>query len=288
MAGTRIPSASGRMMGLFGAGDPIADRLVLLCHPTPGSASFDPDPVLTERWGVHLAAIDRPGYGATDPFDEPEHASMREVVEDLAAFIGDTMRTADTISKADYTTVGLIGWGTGAAVAASLAERHPERIDRLAIVSAPAERDISKAARRALIAPHSVEALHVSPSDPAFDSWLGLRNRLDRMIDEAFRQGKTGIEADRYLMSDASWSRELGTIQADTALFYGADDDFADEDDAAWWQQHIPGARLHMAPRAGHLVLATEWEAILSHVAPSHGNVAKDERDHGTPLLPKL
>ncbi|MGN6742350.1 MAG: alpha/beta fold hydrolase [Amnibacterium sp.] len=288
MAGTRIRAASGRMMGLFGTGDPLADRLVLLCHPTPGSATFDPDPVLTDRGGVHLAAIDRPGYGSTDPFEEPEQASMREVVEDLAAFIGDTMRTADKISKADYTKVGLIGWGTGAAVAASLAERHPERIDRLAIVSAPGERDVAKAARRALIAPQSIEALHVEPDDPALSAFLGLRNRLDRMVGEAYVQGKAGIEADRYLMADASWSRELGAIHADTALFYGAQDAFADEDDAAWWQQHIPGAHLHLAPRAGHLVLVTEWEAILAHVAPEHGHIAKEHRDHGRPVLPKL
>jgi pimeloyl-ACP methyl ester carboxylesterase len=288
VAGTRIRAASGRMMGLFGAGDPIADRLVLMCHPTPGSATFDPDPVVTERWGLHLAAIDRPGYGATDPFDDPAEASMREVVEDLASFLQETMRTADRVSNADFTKVGLIGWGTGAAVAASLAERHPERIDRLAIVSAPAERDIPKAARRALIAPQSIEALHVETADPALESRLGLRNRLERMIDEAYRQGKAGIEADRYLMADASWSRELGSIRAETALFYGQQDAFADGDDAGWWRQQIPGARLHLTPGAGHLVLATEWEAILQHVAPGHGDIAEEQRDHGRPTLPRL
>ncbi|HEY8319169.1 MAG TPA: alpha/beta hydrolase [Amnibacterium sp.] len=288
MAGTRIRAASGRMMGLFGTGDPIADRLVLMCHPTPGSGSFDPDPTVTSRWGVHLAGLDRPGYGATDALDDPADASMRELVEDLASFIEYTMKTADTISKADYTQVGLIGWGTGAAVAASLAERHPERIDRLAIVSAPAERDIPKAARRALIAPHSIEALHVDPADPALDSRLGLRNRLERMVDEAYLQGKAGIEADRYLMADASWSRDLGAIRAKTALFFGEQDSFADGDDAAWWQQQIPGATLSLSPRAGHLVLATEWEAILQHVAPNHGDVAEDQRDHGHPVMPRL
>jgi pimeloyl-ACP methyl ester carboxylesterase len=288
MAGTRVPVASGRMLGLFGAGDPLADRLVLMCHPTPGSATFDPDPLVTDRWGVHLAAVDRLGYGASDALADPSTASMRELVDDIAAFLGDTMRTADRISGSDMAQVGVIGWGTGAAVAAALAERHPERVDKLAIVSAPGERDIPKAARRALIAPQSIEALHVDPSDPALDSRLGLRNRLDRMIGEAYRQGKAGIEADRYLMSDAAWSRELGSIRADTALFYGRQDTFADGDAAAWWQQRIPGARLHVAPRSGHLVLATEWEAILQHVAPNHGSIAEENRDHGTPRLPQL
>jgi pimeloyl-ACP methyl ester carboxylesterase len=288
MAGTRIRGASGRMMGLSTGGDPIADRLVILCHPTPGCAAFDPDPIVTSRWGVHLAGLDRPGYGASDPLEDPSQASMTELVDDLAAFITDTMRTADRISKADYTQVGLIGWGTGAAVAAALAERHPERIDRLAIVSAPGERDVRKAARRALIAPHSLEALHIDPADPALGSRLGLRNRLERMIDEAYRSGKAGIEADRHLMSDASWSRDLGAIRADTALFYGARDGFADEDDAAWWQEHVPTAKLHLAPRSGPLVLATEWEAILAHVAPNHGNIAEENRDHGEPRLPRL
>ncbi|HEV7623120.1 MAG TPA: alpha/beta hydrolase [Amnibacterium sp.] len=288
MAGTRIRGASGRMMGLSTGGDPIADRLVLLCHPTPGSASFDPDPIVTGRWGLHLVALDRPGYGASDPLEDPSQASMRELVEDIAAFLTDTMRTADRISQAEFTQVGLIGWGTGAAVAAAVAERHPERVDRLAIVSAPGERDVRKAARRALIAPQALEALHVDPADPALESRLGLRNRLERMITEAYRSGKAGIEADRYLMSDASWSRDLGAIRADTALFYGARDGFADEDDAAWWLEHVPNARLNLSPRSGHLVLATEWEAILEHVAPNHGSIAKESRDHGEPRLPQL
>jgi pimeloyl-ACP methyl ester carboxylesterase len=288
VANTRVPSRSGRWLGYFGTGDPLADRLVLLCHPTPGCATFDPDPLVTDRWGVHLVALDRAGYGASDPLQDPAEASMTECADELARFIDQAAKEAGRVSSADFSSVGVIGWGAGGAVAAALAERHPEQVDRLALVGTPAPRDVRKTARRAMIAPRSVEALHIGADDPDLDARLGLRSRLDRMIDEAFRQGKAGIETDRHLMSDAAWSRNLGTIRAETALFYGDRDAAADETDGRWYQRRIRGAGLHMAAGSGPLVIAAAWEAILAHVAPDHGSVPREHRDHGQPRLPRL
>jgi pimeloyl-ACP methyl ester carboxylesterase len=288
VANTRVPSPSGRWLGFFGTGDPLADRLVVLCHPTPGCATFDPDPLITDRWGVHLVGLDRPGYGASDPLDDPSESSMVERAEELARFIEQAAKEAGRVSSADFSSVGVVGWGAGGAVAAALAERHPEHVDRLALVGTPAPRDVRKTARRAMIAPASREALHVQAGDPDLDGRLGLGNRLDRMIEEAFRQGKAGIEADRHLMADAAWSRKLGTIRADTALFYGALDPGADESDGRWFQRHIRGARLNVAAGSGPLVIAAEWEAILAHVAPDHGSIPGEHRDSGQPRLPRL
>ncbi|MDQ1530457.1 MAG: hypothetical protein QOE37_562 [Microbacteriaceae bacterium] len=288
MANTRIPSPSGRSLGFFGTGDPLADRLVLLCHPTPGCATFDPDPIVTERWGVHLVALDRPGYGASDPLEDPSGASMVERADELGWFIEQVAKQAGRVSSADFSSIGVIGWGTGGAVAAALAERHPTHVDRLALVGTPGPRDVRKTARRAIIAPRSIGALHVAPDDPDLAGRLGLRNRLDRMLDEAFRQGKAGIEADRYLMADAAWSRNLRSIRADTALFYGARDPGADETDARWFQHRIHGARISLAEDSGPLVIATQWEAILAHVAPDHGSIPAQHRDQGLPRLPRV
>lgn len=288
MANTRIPGPGGRRLGFFGTGDPSANRLVLLCHPTPGCASFDPDPLVTDRWGVHLVALDRPGYGSSDPLDDPSAASMVERADELASFIEQAANEAGKASPADFSSIGVIGWGTGGAVAAALAERHPDHVDRLALVATPAPRDVRKTARRAIIAPHSLEALHVAPDDPDLDRRMGLRNRTERMLEEAFRQGKAGVEADRYLMADASWSRDLGRIRTATALFYGGRDPVADESDARWFQHRIAGSTLHVEPDSGPLVLATAWEAVLAHVAPDHGSLPEERRDHGAPRLPQL
>ena len=54
----------GRHVGVTGLGDPEADRLVLMCHPSPGAGGFDPDPPATSTAGVRIITLDRPGYGS--------------------------------------------------------------------------------------------------------------------------------------------------------------------------------------------------------------------------------
>ncbi|WKK72245.1 hypothetical protein Q0F99_04400 [Rathayibacter oskolensis] len=51
MANHRFELRSGRGIGVSAAGDPIADRLVVFCHPTPGAGGFDPDPLVTGPGG---------------------------------------------------------------------------------------------------------------------------------------------------------------------------------------------------------------------------------------------
>ena len=289
MADVHATLPDGRTVGLNAFGDPMADRLAVICHPTPGSSAFDPDPVVTNRWGVHLIGLDRPGYGGSQPMPAGSHHSLSERSDDVADFIARDERNADRISNTDMKHCGVIGWGTGAIVAASLAVRHPDLVDRLALVSPPAPSKAEKFARRTFAIRDGRTALHIAEDDPAFARHLGLDRRLDRMIDEAFAHGDAGIDGDRSLLANTSWVSGLSDLSAEVLVLSGADDPAIDAEDLRWWRRHLPGkARFRTLDGSASLTIADAWETVLAHVAPAHGHVPEEERDHGAPLLPDI
>ncbi|MGT2425038.1 alpha/beta fold hydrolase [Amnibacterium kyonggiense] len=287
MASVRTVLPSGREVGVSTFGDPMADRLVVICHPTPGASAFDPDPTLTGRWGLRLVGLDRPGYGSTDAVSPDQQVPLAAHVDDVAAFIEADERNADRISNADLENCGVIGWGAGAVVAAALAVRHPELVDRLVLVSPLAPRAAQTAAGRTLSAADGWSALGIADDDPALDRHLGLDRRLDRMVDAAFEQGDAGLVGDRRLFAETAWTRELADVRAECLVIVGDAEPTADAEDVAWWREHLPAAaRVQEVAGSSALAIADAWEAVLAHVAPAHGHIVERERDRGAPRLP--
>ena len=68
MADRTFTLRSGRVVGLSAFGDSDAERLVVFCHPAPGSSMFDPDPDASAERSAHIVALDRPGYGSSEPW----------------------------------------------------------------------------------------------------------------------------------------------------------------------------------------------------------------------------
>lgn len=67
MTTRRLPVGHGRVMTLDDAGDPAGVPLLYL-HGTPDSRLARPaDDAVAARAGVRLLALDRPGYGGSDP-----------------------------------------------------------------------------------------------------------------------------------------------------------------------------------------------------------------------------
>lgn len=289
MANHRFELRSGRGIGVSAAGDPVADRLVVFCHPTPGAGGFDPDPTITGPWGLHLLILDRPGYGASDPVDEKD-ARVQDRADDLAEYLRRSERTARAVAGADFGSVGVVGWGSGGVFALSLAARHPDLVDRLAIVGTPAppqagalvrptqaweRREILPGEGVAAIAsslPEGVpglETLGVDRADPVLASHGGLRNRLQRMLGEGWRQGPGGAATDLAALRDGSWADELDRVTASTLIVHGDADPVAGAEDGRWYRGRLADARTATVDGAGRLALVREWRRILDHVAPS-------------------
>lgn len=269
MANHLFELPGGRKIGVSAAGDPLARRLVVLCHPTPGAGGFDPDPLVTDRWGVHLLSIDRPGYGASEPLGEHESSSYEARADDIAAFISSSERTAQSVSGTDFGKIGVVGWQSGGLTALWLAARHPHLVDRLALIDTPSPENPLPIEPGG---PLTLAQLGIADGDPVLDR-PGLRNRLGRMLDEASMQGDTGLRADLDAQKDAISDETLGRITAVTKLIYGDGARPSVDADGHWFRNRISNSTSVTVRNGGTLSIVTQWEHILEHVAPNHGGL---------------
>ena len=264
-------------------------RVVVLCHSAPGSGCFDPDPVETRARNVRLLAVDRPGFGGSQPRAAGEWATVSSAADDLAA----------VLDSLNVERVGVAGWSAGGRVALALAARRPDLVDRLVVLGTPApdgevhpvereQRDeldrlralTPEAAHAQLRArldpvvpgdPHSDEALWLLGAGPADEAALlapGARLRLGEMLRAAFVQGPGGLAADIAGYRLQPWGFEPEAVGAKTLLLYGSRDPVADPRHGRWWQSRLGDARLEVAPGAGHLLVMPMWGRVLAHLVP--------------------
>jgi RNA polymerase sigma-70 factor (ECF subfamily) len=103
-------------------------KTVVWCHGAPGAGNFDPDPAATRARDVTLIGVDRPGYGGSDPMAGGQWCTVGRAADDLA----------EVLRRRGDGPAGVVGWSSGGRVAMALAARHPELVDRVAVVATPA------------------------------------------------------------------------------------------------------------------------------------------------------
>lgn len=301
MADRLVTLRDGRRIGLTAFGDPIAERVVLFCHPAPGAGGFDPDPAVTSAWGVHLVSVDRPGYGASTALADERRPSIGRWADDLAEYIEFVIEQARETGNTPLHRVGVVGWSAGGRVALALAAKHRGLVDRVSVVATPAPdsavrwipEQLAETGRELLAQPlpqakqrlremlqaqvpggtPGVELLADGEADLALLERPGLRGRLQRMLDHAYDQGTVGVADDLLSYLPEDWGFDLDEVRAPVQLVYGAKDPIAPSAHGRWYRRHLHNAPTHLTvvPRAGHLVVAPAWERILQHVDPQHG-----------------
>jgi len=276
----RAVEIDGITLGLSAYGDPLADRVVLLLHPTPGASVFDPDPLLTGRWGLHLLAVDRPGYGASPPLPAGRPPSVAGFADTVADLLRRSERVADEQTPSTFGAVGAVGWGTGGIYALALAARHPDLVDRLALVDTP--RPVVPGPWRTR--PLSLEGLRISDDDPEL-RLPGVRDRVEAMLGEAGLQGDVGVRTDAAAVGSADWADDAARVRADTLVVRGERDLLVEAEDVRWFEHHLTHVRSRTVPESGMLAIVSCWEEILEHVAPRHGRLQESLRDTGDPLI---
>jgi len=184
-------------------------------------------------------------------------------------------------------------------VALALAARHPDLVDRLVVIAAPAPydavpwtppggigeietlRELGVGEARSRLAryfkrfvppdgnpPDAIELLTSSPADDEVLARHDVRGRLIEMLNVAFASGAGGPadELTGYLLKP--WGFGPADIQAKTLLLYGAKDPVAGSRHGSWWQRHLPNARVEVSPGRGSLAVVPLWGRALSHCAP--------------------
>ena len=156
---------SGAVVGVSSAGKPFSRRLVVLCQPFEFGGAFDPQPLTTNSFDLHIFVIDpvRPDAEVTTDelaFTPEMHANL------ILEYMQYVLHTARAVTGVDYGHIGVIGWGTGCKTAASLIEQGSTLIDRAALVQPNM--------------PLSEEILQAATANHA----TGMRGRVQRAIEE--------------------------------------------------------------------------------------------------------
>lgn len=303
MANLTFALRSGRQVGVTTFGDADAERIVVFCHAAPGSSVFDPDPDESANRDVHIVALDRPGYGSSDPWPAGQWPSIAQAADDIAEYLRALIVTETPLSGPGHRTVGVAGWSAGGRVALALAARHPALVDRVAIVATPApnehvqwidrplqaeaerlgqlpageaQRELSDMLRGQLDAVRAAESEGDVPAELVGAGTVdeevlgrpGVRDRLGRSLRDAYRQGAGGVAADILSYTARPWGFDPAEVRAKTLIVGGQADPIAGNAHAAWYRRAVPGARMEMVPGAGHLVIVPAWGRVLSHLAP--------------------
>jgi pimeloyl-ACP methyl ester carboxylesterase len=299
---TLVALPGGRTLALDDVGDPSGTP-VLYLHGTPDARlARHPDDGLATAAGVRLLAVDRPGYGASDPLPADTGTGSGAGPHAYAyAYADDVTSMLDALG---LDRVAVLAWSGGAlaaltvAAAPSLARRvralgiaagvvpreayadpavraaAPERADLhdLAHELAPGELGPMIAPMlapypcdRELAAEHQAESRN--PGDTAeVASVPGAADRLAAALAEGVRTGLAGVEAD-VEATNRPLGVDLAAIRAPVRLWWGDRDTVTPPAFGTWYAAHLPGATLEVVPGAGHYLPLTRWAAILGELA---------------------
>lgn len=255
MVTTRYAANDGVRLSYQLLGQTMVERPYLVLIQGVG---FDVDawaPVLRRlRRRFRLVVLDNRGVGASDISGWYRVSTM---VEDAVAVLD-----AEGIASAN-----ILGVSLGGMVAQELAIRHPDRVDRLVLVSTrsglpftypmpgPGARLLALAPmlprrhvrRRQLRMMMSRQSMADRPDvAEQMGAYLGSRPHSPRSKRRQMLAGATYVGGLRQLK-----------IRADTLVLHGSADAVADPRNAAVLARQIPGAELVVFPDAGHLLF---WE----------------------------
>jgi pimeloyl-ACP methyl ester carboxylesterase len=285
----RLPD--GRRAHVWTGGAP-AGPVVFFLHGCPDTrlAARTGEPA-ARRAGVRLVAVNRPGYGRSDPHDSG-HASVAD----------DTVAVADVLGVERFAVLGM---SVGGQYALACAARHPRRVTAAGVVGCPAvvpeldppwHRDDLSPDQRGLITrlaagrvPEAVELLR--PEFEAYVARLAPEDADDvalarRLLEQLHPQDAALLGAlppadvaagvrealtrtDGYLRDAAAafrgWEVRPELVGCPTWLWYGDLDVNAPVRNGRWLAAHVPGAVLVVREQSSHLATLLEhWDDVLT------------------------
>lgn len=260
-------------------------RPVLRLQGTPGSRlSRYPRLGVWRRLGVRMVMADRPGYGRSTR--HPGHG-LRSVADDL-------VRLLDHLGLDRVPVMGISGGGP---YALALAEQHPDRVQRVAVVVGAAcleESDVdlligvnAEAFRRArrggwpdvfeLLSPMRAEVLRdpmaafagvmrdAPPGDRAVMTDPAWQRAMADGFREALRPGAEGWTDETLLLSGA-WDLTPERITTEVTWWHGRHDANAPLSAVERLVARLPSAQLRVWDAGGHLTAYHREPEIVHHL----------------------
>jgi pimeloyl-ACP methyl ester carboxylesterase len=253
-----VDISPGQRMHVIESGDGPA--LVLLHGSGPTALQFLP--LLNRLRGIHAMAVDRPGFGLSDPADRP-HDRREAAVASLTAIL-DSLGLRAT---------ALLGNSMGGTWALWYALAHPDRVSRLVLLGAPPLLPGTRVPSPILavatptagppppMPPPSRESVVQSMSVfGEAETIVQYPEQIDAMIAAGLDEIGLGARLAelRAVISPTGWQpalamgvEELRRLTVPTLLIWGERDPVGSADVAQDAATTIPNARLELLP-AGH------------------------------------
>lgn len=290
--------ADGRTIAARDAG-PTDGPVVVFLHAAPGSRAFDPDPADTRAAGVRLITIDRAGYGGSSPIEAGTIPSVAGQADDTAAVL-------EHLGVRDAAIVGWSGGGRVAIATAARHPELARRVALVATPAPDDQVPWVIAEHRAMAASMredpstavaTITGVFAGSGDPTAaddgsnddgsnddgeltdlvtggggvdaDLLAGdpeLRGRIETMLAVAFENGPAGVATDIVADQVVPWGFDVAAVGVPVTLVYGDADAVLTPDHGRWYADQLVGGDLRIIAGSGHLVVATEWAAILEAV----------------------
>ena len=240
--------------------------------------------------GVRLILVDRPGYGLSDV--QPGRT--------LLDWPRDVGELADGLGIDRFSVFGMSGGGPHAA---ACGYALTDRLEAVGLVSSPApvwdrpellfsapphRRPMIELARSdpGLVASRLLEDCRAELEEMAHESRNGgsssgppadqavmadpdVRARFEAAKLETVARGPEGYARDLFLLYVASWGFRPEEIRARTEIWQGGSDEAVSPKVAEFFSETIPRSRLHLVHDAGHLLLWSRTEEILTSLKPA-------------------
>ena len=235
-----------------GQGEPL-----LLLHGGLGSIGmFEPVlPALAD--GREVIAVDLHGHGRTALGNRP--ISLPDIGDDMA----------EVLRRLGYEQVDVLGYSFGGGVAFRLAVQHPERVRRLAIVSAGYARDGFHPEMLPMQAQVGAAMAEQMKETPMYRSYVAVAPRpgdFPKLLD---RMGE-------LMRTPYDWADDVKTLKMPVMLVYADSDMYRLEHivkfyqllggglrDAGWMREHMSQNRLAILPDLTH------YDIFLSPALPA-------------------
>jgi 3-oxoadipate enol-lactonase len=240
------------------SGAPVA----LFLHPFPlNSDVWEEMFAACTAGGLRTAAVDMPGFGGTPPLGSP---IAMEYVADLGASALDALG----VKRA-----AVAGCSMGGYAAMAFAKRHPERLSSVALICTRANADAPEAranrekqARLALEKGAQAFANGFVPKLVAPDANAAVLARVGSLAARATAQGIA--DALRGMAERPDRTPELGQWKWPTLVVAGEKDQLISAAESAALAAGIPGAKLHVAPKVGHLPMIESPRELAQVLVP--------------------
>lgn len=281
---TTLTLPDGRLLACDDVGDP-AGRPVVWLHGAPDCRlARHPDDRLAAAAGIRLVAVDRPGYGWSDP-PAPAPRTFGDELGLLLDLLG-----VDGCAVAAWSAG--VPWALGAA--AALGERVERVVTYGAVAPLEAMRDDAAVAlasgTRAHLVGEDPDALADElgmllvptapvPLEQARDQVLetvapavavdhALVEALARSLAAAVdRHADAGLRADLVVQYSPGVPDLLDAVRCPVVLVHGTADPVAGPAVGSWLASHLVGGRVEVWDGAPHQGVLLDWERFLALTA---------------------